>query len=195
VTIRKNEPWGEAVERPTDLRIVDSDAAVAEAYQSGASEPIGLAGGDLHRAVGSPPPRAQMQRLPIDVLEITADDHRFLAVAHVIARRSWWRGRVLAVMNVDHLGNWNVAPRAHPNDGRVDVIDVDREMTLRQRWQARSRLRVGTHVPHPMISVRTATEMAWTFVRPYGIWVDGVRVADARSLSVVVRADAFAVIV
>jgi len=68
-------------------------------------------------------------------------------------------------------------------------------MTLRQRWQARARLPTGTHVPHPLISVRTATEMAWKFARPHAIWVDGVRVAEARDLSVVVRPDAFSLVV
>ncbi len=195
MTIRKGEPWGEAVERPDDLHIADTDAALADAVRSGVVVPVGLSGGDLHRAVGSPSPRATMQRLPVDVLDVIADERDFIAVAHVVARRSWWRGRVLAVMNVDHLGDWNVAPRAHPNDGRFDVIDVDQEMTVRQRWQARGRLEAGTHVPHPMISVRTATEMSWTFARPYGIWVDGVHVTDAQSLSIGVHADAFAVVV
>ena len=32
-------------------------------------------------------------------------------------------------MNVDRLGHWDVAPRAHPNDGRVDVVEVDAAMS------------------------------------------------------------------
>lgn len=195
MTIRKGEPWGSSAERPEDLCVLESDSALADAVRAGPTSPLGISGGDLHRAVGSPEPRAVMQRLPIDLLEVTADGREFVAVAHVVARRGWWRGRLVAVMNVDHVGELNVAPRAHPNDGRFDVVDVDQEMTLRQRWQARGRLAAGTHVPHPLISVRTATEMAWTFARPYGIWVDGVRVVEARSLSVVVRPDAFAVVV
>jgi len=195
VTIRKGEPWGSEVERPKGLRIAESDAELAAVVSSGVTDPVGLSGGDLHRAVGSPPPRNEMQQLPIDLLEVTADARAFVAVAHVVARRSWWRGRVLAAMNVDHIGDWNVAPRAHPNDGRLDVIDVDGQMTLRDRWQARARLGSGTHLPHPMISTRTASEMAWTFPRPFGIWVDGVRVTEARSLSIRVRPDAFVLVV
>ena len=57
-------------------------------------------------------------------------------------------------MNSDHLGTWNVAPRAHPNDGKLDVISVGRGMTFRQRLQARTRLELGTHVPHPAIGSR-----------------------------------------
>lgn len=195
MTIRKGEPWGEPVDRPADLHVLGSDAEVAEAVRTGAPGPIGLSAGDLHRAVGAPPPRGKMQRLPIDVLDVTADGRTFVAAAHVVARRRWWSGRIVVATNVDHIGDWNLAPRAHPNDGRFDVLEVDPDMTVRQRWQARTRLDTGTHVPHPMISVRTATTMAWTFARPQGIWVDGVRVAEASELSVALRPDAAAVIV
>jgi hypothetical protein len=184
MTIRKGEPWGVAIERPTDLRVVDSDRAVAEAFSTDATGLVGVAAGDLHRAVGSPARRAKVQRLPIDVL-----------VAHVIARGSRWRGRIVAAMNVDQVGEWNVAPRAHPNDGRFDVIDVDPAMTLRQRWQARARLRAGTHVPHPLISMRTATEMTWSFDRPLRLRVDDVDAGSVSTLSVTVRPDAFAIVV
>lgn len=195
MTIRKGEAWGEAVERPSDLLVVASDRAVADAYIAEPDRSVGLAGGDLHRAVGSPPSRSTAQRLPIDVLDVTIDGHAHVAVAHVVARRSWWRGRILAVMNVDHIDAWNVAPRAHPNDGRFDVVDVDAEMTWRERWQARGRLGAGTHVPHPKISVRTATAMTWSFDRPLDVRVDGVDVGAATTLSVTVRPDAFAIVV
>lgn len=195
MTIRKGEPWGVAIERPTDLRVVDSDRAVAEAFSTDATGLVGVAAGDLHRAVGSPARRAKVQRLPIDVLDVRADGREFVAVAHVIARGSRWRGRIVAAMNVDQVGEWNVAPRAHPNDGRFDVIDVDPAMTLRQRWQARARLRAGTHVPHPLISMRTATEMTWSFDRPLRLRVDDVDAGSVSTLSVTVRPDAFAIVV
>jgi len=195
VTIRKGEPWGVPVDRPPGLLLVDSDAAVARSAVTDPDEPVGLTGGDLHRSLGSPPPREEMQRLPIDVLQVTVDGAEFTAVAHVVARRSWWRGPVMAAMNVDHIGSWNVAPRAHPNDGRVDVVEVDARMSLRQRWQARGRLVAGTHLPHPLITVRTATTVEWASPRPIGVWVDGRRVGSARSVSIRVVPDAFAVLI
>ena len=77
-------------------------------------------------------------------------------------------------MNTDCRGRWDVAPRAHPNDGRVDVVEVAAAMGLRARWQARRRLPTGTHVPHPAIRTGRATERAWHFDRPLGLWVDSV---------------------
>jgi hypothetical protein len=195
VTIRRGEPWGSAVDRPADLRIVRSDAEIVAAFHDDPDRPVGLAGGDLFRSLGSPAERTAMQRLPIDLLRVRVDGVESVAAAHVVLRRGWWRGPLTAVMNVDLLGEWNVAPRAHPNDGRMDVVAVDAAMSLRNRWQARSRLAAGTHVPHPMIDVRTAIEQTWSWDPPMPTWIDGVRVADASSVHVVVLPDAFAVLI
>ena len=126
------------------------------------------------------------------MLRVEADGRRFTAVAHVVVRdRRWagWRGPVVAVMNADRLGRWDVAPRAHPNDGRVDVVEVDGAMGLRARWQARRRLPTGTHVPHPAIRTARAAERTWRFDRPLGLWVDSVGRGTVRSLRVTVEPD------
>jgi len=145
----------------------------------------------LFTAVGAPAPRPIAQRVPVDLLRVGLDDRELTAVAHVVARRSWWRGPVIAATNVDHVGEWNVAPRAHPNDGRFDVVEVAPDMSLRQRWQARSRLAQGTHVPHPQIATSTAQERSWTFDRPMRVWIDGVDRGRTRRLSVRLEPDAF----
>lgn len=195
MTIRKGERWGTTTARPPDLRTVATDAELAALVESGSAGPFGIAGGDLHRSVGSPAPRDEMQRLPIDVIDVVVDGERVVAVAHVVARRGWWRGGIVAVCNVDRIGGWDVAPRAHPNDGRLDIVEVDGRMTLRQRRQAQRRLATGTHVPHPMINTRTARADEWVFDRPQNVWVDGRRVASVRSLRVEVRPDAAEILV
>ncbi len=137
MTIRRGEQWGEVVDRPADLIVAASDKELARHVAERVERPLGVSSGDLFRTVGAPARRAQAVRLPIDVLRVDADGQTHLAVAHVVARRSWWRHEIVAAVNVDHVGDWNVAPRAHPNDGRFDVVEVDRAMTIRQRLQAR----------------------------------------------------------
>ena len=194
MTIRRGEEWGIAVARPVDLRIAPDDAALALMVASDAARPVGLSGGDLFRSVGSPAPRDPVQRLPIDAIQVSIDDREpVLAVAHVVARRYWWRGAIIAVMNADHVGDWNVAPRAHPNDGKLDVVEVAASMSLRHRWQARARLPQGTHVPHPAITVRTVAEADWTFATPTPVTIDGVSAGRARRLVVSVLPDHFAI--
>ncbi len=114
-------------------------------------------------------------------------------VAHLVARRSWWRGRVVAAMNAQHLGEWDVAPRGHPNDGKLDVLDAD--LPLGQRWQVRSRLRLGTHVPHPGIEERHVAALQVDLVPGSRVWLDGEVVGPARSLSLRVEPDALRCVV
>ena len=113
------------------------------------------------------------------------------AVAHVVARRSWWRGRIVAVFNCEHLGRWDVAPRGHPNDGLAEVLDVDATMTLRQRLQAWRRLPSGTHVPHPAISVSRGPTASWEFARAVGALRRRRSARRRPPLAVAVDADAY----
>lgn len=195
MTIRKGEEWGVAAARPDDLIVAASDVELAAYVATDHTRSFGVAGGDLYRSLGAPPPRAHMQRLPVDALQVGVDGAELLAVAHVVARNSWWRGPLLAVSNSGSLGSWNVAPRAHPNDGRFDVVEVDAAMTLRQRLQARRRLPLGTHVPHPAISTRTAEHGEWSFDRPREVYVDGVVRGRCRQLTVTILPDHFAIYV
>jgi hypothetical protein len=190
MTIRPGDDWGELVAIPDDLVDADSDAALAACVTRGDRRAVRVRGGDLLATLGGPVPGDRVRRLPIDLLRVTADDRSYVAVAHVVARRSWWRGPVLAVMNVDRLGHWDVAPRAHPNDGRADIVEIAAAMGPRARWQAWRRLPTGTHVPHPQLATRRAKRVEWTFERPLRLWVDGVARGTVRSLRVEVEPDA-----
>ncbi len=192
MTIRRGETWGEAVPVPDGLVDVASDADLAARIERGEERPMRLVGGDLLRTLGGRSTGPGLQRVPIDVLRVDADGRRTTAVAHVVARdRRWagWRGPVVAVMNTDHRGPWDVAPRAHPNDGRADVVEVDPSMGVRARWEARRRLPTGTHVPHPAIRTERVTERSWRFDRPLGLWVDAVGRGTVRSLRIAVDPD------
>lgn len=191
--IARGEPWGSPAPRPVGAPEARTDAELAALIDH--DGPIVVLGGELHRSLGSPPRRDPVQLLPVDVITARLDGREHVAVAHLVARRSWWRGPLLAVMNVGSLGSWDVAPRAHPNDGRVDVVEVDAAMTLRARWQARSRLRLGTHVPHPAIRTSATRSAEWHFDRAVSVRLDGEEVGRARHIEVVVRPDAVTVAV
>jgi len=191
--IRKGEPWGEPAARPLDIVVAAGDAELGELVAHDADGAFGLLGGDLHRTLGSPPQREAMQRLPIDALLVRVDGVEHLAVAHVVARHGWWRGPLLAAVNSAYIGDWNVAPRAHPNDGRFDVVEVSGAMSLRQRLQARRRLPLGSHVPHPQITIRTAESAAWSFDDPREVFVDGISRGRAQRLEIAISSDHFSI--
>ncbi len=199
MTIRPGEPWGEVRVVPRDVLRVEDDAGIRRLLEAGSlpprGQPVAPRGGDCWRAAGGRRERDRVSAgdpvavLPWDALEVHADGRPMWAVAHVVARGWAWSGAVTAVMNVDHLGSWDVAPRAHPNDGRLDWVSVSHSMDWRARWQARRRLPLGTHVPHPQIEVRRGDTMEVTFARARRLYVDGVREGSVRHLHVRVVAD------
>lgn len=103
-------------------------------------------------------------------------------VAHLVARRSWWRGRVLVVANAAFMGSANVAPRAHPGDGRLDVLDAD--LRLGARIRAKSRLAAGAHVPHPDITQRRVAAAQFDLDPALDVHGDGLRLGRAAAVSV-----------
>jgi hypothetical protein len=205
VTVRKGEAWGEAGGLPPGGVVVASDAearAVVEAARR-AGDPVpalGLVGGDLCRTLGGRADRARIEggggvRVPVDLGSVLVDGRHRWFVAHLVARRSWWRGRVVAAMNAEFLGPWDVAPRAHPGDGLLDVVDAAASLSLADRWRARRRLPAGAHVPHPDIAVSRRAAVQIDLDSPTPVWLDGERVGEARHLSIRLEPDALVCVV
>lgn len=203
MTIRKGEPWGEPGALPSHGVVVRSDRearAVVTAARR-ASEPIpplGLLGGDLCRTLGGTGDEARLRtaaavQVPVDLGAVLIDGRLHWFVAHLVARRGWWRGRVVAAMNAQFLGAWDVAPKGHPDDGRLDVLDAD--LPFDERLQVRARLKTGTHVPHPRIDERHVSALQVDLERPTPVHLDGDQVAVATSLSIRVEPDALLCVV
>ena len=199
MSVRRNEDWGELGKMPDDTVVAASDREVSRlaerAWSDHAALPeVGLIGGDLRRALGG---RRDSRNLHddedvlgamIDVGSVTVDGRRFAFVAHVIARSRWWSGPVFAVMNSEWLGDWIVAPRAHPGDGYFDLVEA--RLSLGDRIKARHRLPTGTHVPHPSIHVRKVTEAEINFGTTRKIYVDGENVGTAAAVQIACHRDA-----
>ena len=209
MTIRRGKLWGCAKPLPNGAPVARSNAAlrrlVTEQSEAGTSPaPIGLCGGDLWHVVGSP--EGGLERLqsedahtvPIDLIRVQADETTLWACAHVIARNSWWSGPIVAAMNAERAGGWRLAPAAHPNDGRLHVVqtgvDGAAALSFGQRLLARRRLGAGTHVPHPAIELRRVEQAEFSFERPTALWLDGERVAKCRTLKVSIEPDAATVV-
>jgi len=203
VTVERGAAWGWPEALPAEGVVVRTDAearAIVEtARRAGDDIPtLGLAGGDLCRTLGGTGDVARLHgadamTFPIDVGAALVDGRLHWFVAHLVARRSWWRGRIVAVMNAQWLGSWDLGPRSHPNDGRLDVADGD--LSLGDRLKARRRLPTGTHVPHPGISTRQVAAWQTDLEPALDVWLDGVRVGRASALSVRVEPDALRVVV
>ena len=200
MTVRRGEDWGRRAARPADVVEVADDAAgaalVDAARQEGRPAPVlGLRGGDLRRTLGGAPVdhlADEVGEYPVDVGLVVLDGVERAFLAHLVARRSWWRGELVAAMNAEHLGAWDVAPRGHPNDGRLDVLHVV-DLSVGDRWKAWRRLPTGTHVPHPGIALRPAAAVDLALRRPLTVWLDGRRAGTTDHLVIRVEPDALTV--
>ena len=145
---------------------------------SGSAAPLAVAAGDLHRTLGrrSPTGDDDATRAARRCSASSPTASSSVAVAHVVARRSWWRGPIVGVFNCEYLGRWDVAPRGHPNDGRVDVIDVDATMSMRAAGTGLAASPVGHPRPAPGDPrVPAHGRRAGSSRRPLTLYVDGRR--------------------
>ena len=198
MTIRKGEAWGSPGSLPDDAVVVSSDTGASAALELARKEgrpfpPLGLTGGDLCRTLGGTGGLSTVVRC--DLGEALVDGRLRYFVAHVVVRgRTLWRGSAVAVMNAQYIGAWDVAPRSHPGDGKLDVVEVAPSMSLSDRVKARRRLPLGTHVPHPAITTRQdpAVQLDATGRR---VLLDGVALPPVKTLSIRVEGDALTVVV
>ncbi|MCP3933842.1 MAG: hypothetical protein GY708_00565 [Actinomycetia bacterium] len=215
MTISKDSGWGGPGTISADDPVANNNRelrALIEAWKLTdlPLERVGLLGGDLWRTCGSPP--GGVERLLTEALEVPIDIvearlvgfepldgppvegvHTTWFAAHMVLRRSWWFGPLLAAMNAEFYDTWDVGGRTHPNDGRVDVYDVS--MRLSERWQAWKRLPSGQHEPHPRIEVRRVKQTSLEFERPLDVHLDGDEVGRATGVELVVLPDALTVVV
>jgi hypothetical protein len=205
MAVERGVPWGAPGPLPEGAVVVDGDAEVGpllEARRRAHEElpTVGLAGGDLCRTLGGRGDRRRLESgdvtlASVDVGEVLLDGRVRFFVAHAVVRGpSLWRGPVVAAMNAQFVGHWDVAPRSHPGDGVLDVVEVEAGMGVGERWKAWRRLRSGTHVPHPSISVRRVAALQLD-VGGLRVELDGVRQAPADALSIRLRPDALQVAV
>jgi hypothetical protein len=199
VTIQKGQPWGVSSPLPPSSPTVSSDAGLGEVLAAGRPWPVvGLLGGDLCRTLGGRGDAARLRSaeamtFPVDALAVSLDGGPPVwCVAHVVARSWGWR-RAFIAANAQWIGAWNVAPRGHPDDGRVDTLAW--RLGWRDARNVMARLPQGAYLPHPGITTSAGPSASVSWDRPRRVWIDGVVVGRARSVTVIVEPDALRVVV
>lgn len=203
MTIRKGEPWGEAGTLPPDGVLVRSDeearGVITRARRANEPvPPLGLLGGDLCRTLGGRGDEGRIRHgdamtFPVDLGEVLLDGRLHFFIAHLVARHPLWVGRSVVAMNAAFVGALNLGPKAHPNDGLLDVTIAD--LRPGELLRARARARLGAHLPHPRMSMRRVAVEQVSFGRPTSIRLDGQRVGRFRDVSIRVEPDALVVVV
>jgi hypothetical protein len=204
MTIRKGEQWGTRIPTPSLIRRVHNDAELAQCLSS---EFISVSGGDIFQTLGAPIPvrsEEECTLLSIDALQVRVvmrdgSEEIFTASSRVEIGSflSPFRQRkFVCITNGGVVKGRNLAPRAHPNDGRFDYMTVDSSMTLRHRLIARKKAETGTHVPHPMISVRQdETFAAMRSDRGEKLCIDGIGATNWAEVFVTITPDYWQIVV
>ncbi len=200
--ISKGQDWGRRAIVPADVVVCADDAAAAAVVIAARGRPqdmppVLLTGGDLHRTLGGGTRPTigvgdEATRVSCDVGEVLLDGKLRWFVAHLVIGGPWWARRTTVVANAAFRRSANVAPRAHPGDGKLDMIEA--RLVLRQRLLSLPRLRSGTHIPHPDINT-SRWENHQLDLGPRGdrVSLDGVRMG--RVHRVVVRVEPSALVV
>lgn len=209
MTIRRGADWGQSGSLSSDSYVADSDADAAQflftAARSGAELPeVGLVGGDLHRSLGAPQRdgsdlvHGRGTRYPVDVIEVVLDGEGSLSTtiwalnSVVVGQgRRFWTGQWTIVMNGSFWAAWNLGPKAHPNDGRLDLTEGG--LPLRDRVRARRRAATGAHVPHPSLNESRIRELQIPAIGRR-VWIDRVEYGELTQVRVRCLPDAAVVV-
>lgn len=195
MVIEKGGTYGDPGSSPADLPRCGSDRELAAHIAAAGGAPCTLLAGDVLATLGGgAQPGVAPLAYPLDVLKVRLDeDSPVIAVAHVIARRRFWRGECAVAMNAAWRNDWYLGPRSHPNDGLVDVTVG--ALSAQQRYLALRRVRTGSHLPHPNLKVVRSARWDHTFASPVEVWIDGRRHGSARRIEIVVQPDTGLVVV
>jgi hypothetical protein len=212
MTIRKFGSYGTPVLRPPTLNVLRSDLEIAQHYVSGDSAtPCTVTRGSIAESLGisremsfiDAQPNQQMTLVDIDLLQIeyrtttstklgSRASSRIVVAGTIALQHRTPLSTCLLLSNSGILRSRDVLPRAHPNDGFVDVLEVDPKITMRQLAIAWSRSATGSHLPHPSFRVSRSSDFQWTG-SPAQMIADGVTYKGVVWLQCTVLADAMSV--
>jgi len=198
VTIRPGDPWGVPVVHDPTIRVAHDERAAISAWNLDAADPVFLQRGSLRRALGLPK-RGSEHRTSVtcDVvcvnMHLRGLDREEHALGNVVVVSRSLRPGMWILTNTGWWSGRHLATRAHPNDGLLDVLEVDRLMTWTQRVRAFRRARRGDHLPHPRLRAGRGERHEIEHHGRLHVWIDGVYAGRADRVAAKVIPDAIEV--
>ena len=176
MTISRLSPYGTSVVRPQHLGVLSTDREIASDYlrsdqrafntviQGSIAQALGITSND-----SSINTRTMVTHVLIDLLQVefgTTDTQNkptsIVVAGSILLQHRTLLKTHLILSNSGIVRGRDVLPRAHPNDGYVDVLNIDEAITTRQRLFAWRRAQTGSHLPHPQLRASRSTEFEWS---------------------------------
>lgn len=174
-----------------DLGIFLRDHSAKQIHE----QSIFMKSGDIPRVLGvlDRPRNAECLRVVIDAIVVSYTDaagleHTDVCIASLSIARRFFRGAISVVTNSGYWRKHEVAPRAHLNDGKLDIFEVSGAMRWNQRRMMWQKAKVGSHLPHPLLSYSQGDFFHWKG-SPQRLVIDGEYVGMVTNVSCRVQSD------
>ena len=202
MNIEKGRSWGSLSPLPPEGVIIKTNKELLEKVNDCKRQGIdlptfGLLGGDLWRTLGGRRAEERLYSgeattLDIDLGCALLDGKIFWFCAHMFIG-SKLKGEKIFISNVAHYGKMNPAPKAHPGDGKFDMLEV--KLSPFQTFKAVKRVSAGTHIPHPGIKYRQVSSEQFSFGKKLSIEIDGKNIGKYSTVSIRIENEALRVVI
>ena len=198
--ISPGSAWGEPCSTPSDLLRLSSDREVGiflrdhDARQIH-SKKISYQKGDLIKVLGLDDLRKGIQCLRVildaiyvEYVDTEGNSHHDVCVGSLHIGSRFLRGAISIASNSGYWRGREVAPRSHPNDGKLDIVEISAAMNWTQRRMAWNKALTGSHIPHPLIQYSQGEFFQWSG-KDKRLVIDGQFVAQVQKVSCRVQSD------
>ena len=202
MNIEKGRSWGSLSPLPPEGVIIKTNKELLEKVNDCKRQGIdlptfGLLGGDLWRTLGGRRAEERLYggeatTLDIDLGCALLDGKIFWFCAHMFIG-SKLKGEKIFISNVAHYGKMNPAPKAHPGDGKFDMLEV--KLSPLQTFKAVKRVSAGTHIPHPGIKYKQVSSEQFSFGKKLSIEIDGKNIGKFSTVSIRIENEALRVVI
>ena len=202
MNIEKGRSWGSLSPLPPEGVIIKTNKELLEKVNDCKRQGIdlptfGLLGGDLWRTLGGRRAEERLYSgeattLDIDLGCALLDGKIFWFCAHMFIG-SKLKGEKIFISNVAHYGKTNPAPKAHPGDGKFDMLEV--KLSPFQTFKAVKRVSAGTHIPHPGIKYKQVSSEQFSFEKKLSIEIDGKNIGKFSTVSIRIENEALRVVI
>ena len=202
MNIEKGRSWGSLSPLPPEGVIIKTNKELLEKVNDCKRQGIdlptfGLLGGDLWRTLGGRRAEERLYggeatTLDIDLGCALLDGKIFWFCAHMFIG-SKLKGEKIFISNVAHYGKMNPAPKAHPGDGKFDMLEV--KLSPLQTFKAVKRVSAGTHIPHPGIKYKQVSSEQFSFGKKLSIEIDGKNIGKFSTVSIRIETEALRVVI
>ena len=202
MNIEKGRSWGSLSPLPPEGVIIKTNKELLEKVNDCKRQGIdlptfGLLGGDLWRTLGGRRAEERLYSgeattLDIDLGCALLDGKIFWFCAHMFIG-SKLKGEKIFISNVAHYGKMNPAPKAHPGDGKFDMLEV--KLSPFETFKAVKRVSAGTHIPHPGIKYKQVSSEQFSFGKKLSIEIDGKNIGKFSTVSIRIENEALRVVI